>query len=223
MRSVNTRLMHPRNLDILVVDNRAIVRDGLAQALHGTDLARTLDRVGTLRDAEPMLRPRHYDLAIIQLGSQRDADLLAGVMRRIRARRPRFLLFCSHGSEQHALPLIGEGVEGCINESCAPDQVLTALRAIASGQKHFGPQMGAMIAESALAATPQTPTQLLSPQELTVLDLLGQGYRACEIASRMQLSIATVNTYKARIKRKTGTRNAPDMLRLAIERRNDAR
>jgi DNA-binding NarL/FixJ family response regulator len=60
-------------------------------------------------------------------------------------------------------------------------------------------------------------TRALSERERQVLDLLGEGCDTCEIASRLRLSVKTIETYRARIKEKLGIRNKTGLLRTAVE------
>ncbi|WP_328440937.1 response regulator transcription factor [Streptomyces sp. NBC_00457] len=95
---------------------------------------------------------------------------------------------------------------GYLNKEGSPEQLVTAVRAVAKGERFVDTSLGFTFLRAA-----QIP---LTQRELTVLSLAAAGASFAEIASSLHLSNGTVRNYMAAITRKTGARNRIDAIRI---------
>lgn len=205
---------------ILIVDSRVIVRSGLKQILSNRGIARRVDEAEAVAGAEILLRNRAYDVVLIRLGSQQEAEVLTRSMstKSEPLAGAKILLFGREGDVRRAMPLLRAGAAGYLSENSATDQILVAVRSAASGDRYLSPMLAdPLIAERSLDGRLPPQTKPLSSQESAVLNLLSHGLRAAEIAESLRISVESVNTYKTRICKKTGVRNKAEMIRYAIE------
>lgn len=206
---------------ILVVDSRAIVRSGLRQILSASGIAKRVDETSAIEDSESLLSKRFYDVVLIRFGSEHEIEMLArGVSVASNAlARAKILLLGRDRDVRRAATLLQVGVAGYLSENSAPDELLAAVRSVASGCTYLSSALTALLtAERVPLPIRRDQSKALSSQESAVLNLLSHGLRATEIAQSLRISVRTVNTYKSRIIEKTGLRNKAEMIRFAIER-----
>jgi DNA-binding NarL/FixJ family response regulator len=126
------------------------------------------------------------------------------------------LLSSSWDGSPSLLATIRAGARGCINQGAEQRDVREAMRVIAQGGFYLCPQMVGKF-QLELASTGAEEQSGLAPREIETLRFIAAGYTHAQIATRMGLSEATVNTYAKRIRAKLNVNNKADLTRMAIE------
>ncbi len=124
-----------------------------------------------------------------------------------------------HEESIHAERALGAGASGYITKHQAVDEVLVAIRRVLAGEVYLSEKMTLGFLKSLTATGSKSisrPVDRLTDRELEVLDLIGRGHTARQIADTLQLGVATVDTYRARIKEKMNLRNAVELQHFAI-------
>jgi len=127
------------------------------------------------------------------------------------------LILSMHAESNYAGRAIRAGANGYITKSRAASEVLTAIRTVLSGAIYFS---DAAI-ESARSESNGSrwgfarPANGLTEREIDVLCLLGEGLTTREIAERLNLGVASIDTYRARIKEKMKLRNGVELQHFA--------
>jgi len=120
--------------------------------------------------------------------------------------------------KQFAIRALKSGASGYLTKDSAPEELLTAIREVASGRKYITHQLADILADELLLASSEKPAhESLSNRESQVLRLLAQGKGVSEIAGELLLSPKTVSTYRTRILEKLHLNNTAEMIRYAIE------
>lgn len=206
--------MLQKKLNVLIVDSRAMVRTGLSHILSRGGLVNRVDAVDTFPDEKQQQHQRPHDVEIVQFDLLRGNKTFGPLIAK-RRELTNVLLLCAGGSEKYAVPLIAAGASGCLDEASAAGEILSAVQTVGSGQRYLNSSLSIGLADAMSGAS--TSINELSIQEMAVLSLISQGYRVADIAEKLRISDKTVNTYKLRIKRKTGMRSIVQMTRFAIE------
>jgi len=204
---------------IVVADDHTIVREGLKQLLSA---AGDLVVVGEAQNGNEVLeRVRSLDFDVLLLDMSMPGRSGIELIKQVRAEKPklRVLVLSMHEEEQYAVRAIKAGAAGYLTKESATAQLVSAIRKVASG--------GAFITESvaqqlALGAMPQTEGPLhgaLSDREFQVFRELVSGKAVSDIAARLNLSVKTVSTHKARIMQKMNMSNPAELIRYAIHHR----
>lgn len=203
-------------LKILLGDDHRIVREGLKQVLAdapdievvaeaetGPDILQRVDALGGDKGLSAVL----LDIALP------DRDGL-DVLQALKKNWPRLpvLMLSTYPEKQYAVRCIKLGAAGYLNKSAHPDDMIAAVRKVASG----GIYVSALAAEALANAIGNSAarngsgsggTESLSHREHQVFRLLTAGKSVGEIGAQLSLAANTVSTYRARILEKTGTRN----------------
>jgi len=168
-----------------------------------------------------VIRERMPDVAVIDI-SLPDLNGLDLARRVAEARlEVKLLVLTLHEDRAYVQPLLQAGARGYLLKRSAAEDLVRAIRAVAGGGFYLDPA----IAEKALADSSRSEggrlkaaDEELSPRETEVLRLTAQGFSNKEIAGRVDISIKTVETYKARAAEKLGLRTRAEIVRYGISR-----
>ena len=197
---------------VLIADDHEIVRDGLKRILAATTDIACAGEAASGDEALALVRANDYDVAMLDLSMPG----LAGIdlIKRLKLEKPKLklLVLSMHGERQYAARALKAGASGYLTKDSASDQLLGALRKVASGGVHISDE-----AAASLVSSERAPHQTLSDREFEVLRLLAEGLGPTEIAEKLHLSVKTVSTHKTRILQKLDLGSTAELVRYAIE------
>ena len=141
-------------------------------------------------------------------------------MKRVRALggRAKFIFLTLHAEPRLASEAMRNGASGFVLKAAAGDELIEAVRAVSGGLTYLTP----LITHDVLLAMaqPDDVRQVsLTPRQLDVLRLIGEGKRMKEIASELQISVRTVETHKQSLLHTLGAETTADLIKFAIKRR----
>jgi two-component system invasion response regulator UvrY len=198
-------------MKILIVDDHAIVRDGLSRLL-ATDGDHEVKLAATGREALIAARSFRPDLVILDLNLPGLGGL--ELLRRLVAiEAGRILVLSMHAEPLYARRSLEAGAHGYVSKNAAPDELLAAVRRVAAGGRYIEAEIAQALALGAGAET----LNALSPRELEIMRLLAAGSSLAEIAEALGASYKTVANTCTLIKSKLGVARTADLVRLAIE------
>lgn len=155
-----------------------------------------------------------YDIVVVDLPSRAQAAFPDVVAAAARIGRP---LICSSWEQQTGLvAAIRAGARGCITRHTEQAAVRAALRTVAQGGFYLCSQLVDRFQAELLRPYDEDPNGL-APREIETLRWIALGFTHAQIATRMGLSQATVNTYAKRIRAKLNVSNKAELTRMAIE------
>jgi len=203
---------------VVVVDDHTVVRSGICRLLEAEIDIEVVAQAGSGHEAVRLCREEKPDVLVLDYGLP-DLDGLETTRQVVQlSEAPRILILTMHASEEYATRLIRAGAAGFVVKTAPTDQLLEAIRKVASRQLFVSkPIMEKMVGRLAQPAT-DSPESVLSDRELQVLIRLAQGSTTKEVAEALHLSASTVDTYRRRILEKLNIRNNADMTRFAIRR-----
>jgi DNA-binding NarL/FixJ family response regulator len=212
-------------IKVLIADDEALIRAGIRTVLESADDIAVIAEAGDGRAAvEAALASRpHVALMDIKMPV---LDGLAAASE-IRGRLPgvRVVMLTSFGSQPNTERAISAGTTGFVLKSCAPDELIRAVRAAHAGHAYLSPQVTRfvldMIPHTDVARRQAAATRLaaLSPRESAVLSLLAEGLPNGSIARRLRITEASAKTYVSRILAKLGCANRVQAALLARDAR----
>ncbi|MFI8974552.1 response regulator [Nocardia asteroides] len=202
-------------ISVLLADDQRLVRAGLRMLIEDTA---DLTVVGEAADGVAAVR-RFAELAPDLVVMDLRMPGLDGVAatRQILAAAPRakVLVLTTFDDDEHLFPALAAGASGYFVKDTDPEVLLDAIRRTVEGDLVFSPALLRRLVDRAVTAPPAPVVAVpaLSPRELAVLRLVGEGYGNQEIAERLHLGVSTVKTHLANLFEKTGTDNR---VRLAV-------
>jgi DNA-binding NarL/FixJ family response regulator len=192
-------------LSILIVDDHAIVREGLVGILAGSDRGWHVAEASGGLQALDWLRgqPDRTQLAIVDLSMPGMSGFELIDRMKAEFARVRILVLSMHEEEQYALRAFQAGAQGYVTKGSAATELIDAVDKVAGG----GAYVSQAIAEKLVLGRNRAPAQLRAAQQLTQRELevlrgIVAGQRLSHIAESLQLAITTVSTHKRRIQDK---------------------
>lgn len=203
-------------LELLMVDDHTIVRDGLRRVLSGACAEWRITEAGTGFQALECLRRQHIDLAIVDLSMPGMSGL--DLIRRIRADHDgvRVLVLSMHAEEQYALRAFKAGANGYVTKDSAAAELVSAVRKVAAGGAYVSPGLAERVVQQ-LSAGGASRHGDLSDREMEVLHRIVAGQRLTDIAHALHLSVKTVSTHKSRILEKLQLPSTAALIRYGLE------
>jgi DNA-binding NarL/FixJ family response regulator len=199
-------------LRLLLVDDHAIVRDGLKRLL-ATAFAAEMAEASDGREALALVRRERPDLVILDL----NLPGLGGVelVRRMVQAGARVLVFSMHGEPLYVSRALDAGAAGYISKNIAPDELTLAVQKVLAGGRYVEQEIAQQIALTPGSA--QTSIGQLTARELEIMRLLGQGRSLAEIAAAIGVGYKTVANTLTQMKAKLGVARTADLVRMAVE------
>ena len=204
---------------IVIADDHTIMREGLKQLLTA---AGDFEIVAEARDGhEALQRVRELDFDVLLLDMSMPGKGGLEVIKQARAEKPRLriLVLSMHEEHQYAIRAIKSGASGYLTKEAASTQLASALRKVAGGGAYITPEVAEHLAFGAMPSSAAEPHTTLSDREFQVLRLLADGAGVSDIAGRLNLSVKTVSTHKARLMQKLGVDTTAALIRYALEHR----
>lgn len=163
------------------------------------------------------LRNNRYDIVLLDLMLPGKSGL--EVLKQIKNEFPKLsvIILSSHKEDIYAMRAIKAGASGYICKDYAAETLIEATRKVAAGGRYISPNVADLLAKELSApTTEQTPQSALSDREYEVFMLIANGLSSSEIAAKLNVSIKTVSSHRARIKEKTGLANTSDIVRYGV-------
>ncbi|SAK40335.1 response regulator protein [Caballeronia fortuita] len=198
-------------LKILLADDHAIVRRGVAQLLLERGVASEVSEAETGVQALTLAARRPLDVALLDI-SLPDVNGL-DVLKRLKRESPRLpvLMFSMYREDQYAVRALKAGASGYLSKTADPALMIGAIQQVAAGRKYVSAEMAEALATYVSLDTDRLPHEKLSDREYQTLCMLASGKRLTDIAHALSLSVKTVSVYRARLLEKMKLANNAEL------------
>ncbi|MEU9358076.1 response regulator transcription factor [Streptomyces sp. NPDC048301] len=195
---------------VLLAEDQHVIRTALAMLLGMEDDIDIVAEADTGATALAKAMVHQPDVAVLDIDMPGDMDGLDAAAR-ITAQVPgcRLLMLTAYGKPGHLRRALTAQVHGFVLKTAPPDELLTAVRKVAGGERVLDPSLAVTAWD--LADNP------LTTREAAVLRLVAAGAEATEAAAQLHLSAGTVRNYLTAIVAKLNARNRTDAARIASE------
>jgi DNA-binding NarL/FixJ family response regulator len=203
-------------IQILVADDHAIVRRGFVQIINETNDLRVAAEAANADQVLKQLETVPCDVCVLDISMPGKTGL--EILPEIRKLRPNMpvLVLSMHSEEQYAVRALKGGASGYLTKESAPDQLIQAIRQVASGKRYVTPEVAVRLASSIDPSGPKLPHERLSDREYQVLCMIASGKSVGDIAKELFLSVKTVSTHRARILKKMNLKNNAELTKYAF-------
>jgi DNA-binding NarL/FixJ family response regulator len=203
---------------VLLVDDHAVVRYGIAQLINREADMMVCGEEESASNALTAIGKLKPDLVIADI-SLKDSSGLE-LMRNIKAQDSGLpvLVVSAHDESIYAEIAFRAGALGYLMKEEALEKIVTAVRRVLSGAIYVSEHLGAKMLQQQVRGQKdihESPVKSLSDREMEVFQLIGRWKKTKEIASELHLSIKTIEYYREQIKRKLSLKNAAELTQRA--------
>ena len=199
---------------VMLVDDHALVRMGFRMLLADAQV----EVVAEAGDGEqacqlyPRVKP---DVVVMDLSMPGMGGLEA--VRRLIAQDPKakILALSAHEDTAHPRRVLRAGALGYLAKRSAPEALITAVRAVAAGERYVDPETAQALAVAQIEGE-ESPADLLSEREFSVFIQLARGASVAQIAENLKLSASTVGTHLYHVKQKLRAGNQSELTLVAL-------
>ena len=210
------------NIRVFIADDHAVLRSGLRMLIQAEEGLEVVGEAGDLTQSVSRLASTPVDVLTLDL-SMPGSTGLSGITR-IRQAFPdiRIVVLTMHDDPAYLRTALALGAAGYVVKSAADTELISAIRAVHRGRTFVDMQYATAATDSTatgetVTETASTPIDLLSDREREVFLLVAQGHTNKHVAEQLDLSIKTIESYRARLMEKLGLTNRADLTRFAIE------
>jgi DNA-binding NarL/FixJ family response regulator len=203
---------------VLLVDDHAVVRDGLTVLIEsGSDL-QVVGTASNGRDAVAEAQRLRPDVVVMDIALPELDGVEATRHMLEKSPNSKVLILSMHLSAEHIHRALQAGAKGYVLKESAGDEVIEAIRAVAHGKRYLSYRITEAMIEDYVRESPTavSPLDSLSLRERDVLQLVVEGHTNAVIAQKLSLSPKTVETYRARIIKKLKVRDTVELVKFAM-------
>ena len=205
-----------RKVRIVLVDDHAVVRQGFRMILNQEPDLEVVGEAGNGPDALRLVEEVKADLVVLDIA-------MAGmngveVTRLLRQNSPqcKVLILSMHRDSIYVRETLRSGASGYILKDSIDQDLLNAVRAVASGKSFLSPEVARTVLEDYQQVA--DPFDLLTAREREVMQMLAEGKVAKEVATALDVSVYTVDAHRGRIMKKLGLHSSTELVRYAMRK-----
>jgi DNA-binding NarL/FixJ family response regulator len=203
---------------VVIADDHTIVREGLRRILLGQEDIEIAGEATNGHEVMDRVRAGGFDLLLMDLSMPGKSGI--ELIKQVKDEKPKLpvLVLTMHEEEQYALRAIRAGASGYLTKESATEQLVAAIRKIASGRLYISPEVAEQLALDVMPhGNDDAPAhKQLSDREFEVFRLLVEGKSVTEIGTQLHLSVKTVSTHKTRVLEKLRITSIAELVRYAM-------
>jgi DNA-binding NarL/FixJ family response regulator len=206
-------------LRVVLADDHPVVREGLCRLLNAEPDMEVVGEASNGEEACRRARELKPDVLVMDMSMPLLNGAEATEIVRRDSPRVRVLVLTVHEERLYVTQLLRAGATGFVLKRSAAAELVRAVRTVAAGGTYIDPAVAGGVVEGYLdsqTSTEQTP-ETLSERERDVLQRVSIGFSNKEIAAELELSVKTIETYKARAAEKLGLKTRVDIVRYAAQ------
>lgn len=206
-----------KRINVIIVDDHAILRAGLKQVLSETDDIDVIAEAGTANDAIKLCRTEDVDVLLLDINLPDRSGIEA--LQYIKKDNPRLavLMLSMHREDQYALRALKAGASGYLCKQSASDDLVNAVHTIATGKKYISAAVAEILANQVSGESDKALHETLSNREYETFMFIASGLSVGEIAEKLSLSAKTISMYRTRLLEKMQLKHNAELTHYAIK------
>ncbi len=205
---------------VLIADNHGIMRDGLRLTLGNGDGLKVIGEASNGREAVELAAELTPDVVLTEV-SMPVLNGIEAARQILKANRKIKVLALSGNWEGHLVKeMLRAGASGYILKECAADELIKAIKTVAAGGRYLSPDIAGVVIDDLVGyngnGANHASVELLSPKERELLQMISEGEASKTVASKLRISIKTVDARRRDIMRKLNLDSIALLTKFAI-------
>jgi len=210
----------PKKIKVLVCDDHQLFREGVKAILNAQPTLEVVGEASDGKEAVDVALKLNPDVVLMDISM----PVLRGfeATRRLKRARPfiKVLILTVYGDEDLVTRCLDAGAAGYILKDTPPVQLVYAIEAVNQGQQYLSPSVlkGLVRQHISQPSGLKSGYELLSDREREILVRLAEGESLKDLATRLDLSVKTVDAHKTNLMRKLDLHDRSELIRYAIRK-----
>jgi DNA-binding NarL/FixJ family response regulator len=202
---------------VFIADDHVFILEGLKKILREESDMVVVGEARSGAETLQRIEKANCDILVLDMAlpDRSGLDVLKEAKKRFP--RMRILVLSMFPEDAFAVRVLKAGADGYMTKDSAAQELIIALRKVASGRKYVSEALSQKLAENAAGVTVEGSHEDLSEREFQILRKLGSGKTVTNIAAELEVSVSTVNTHRTHILEKLNLRTTGDLIRYVIE------
>jgi two-component system, NarL family, invasion response regulator UvrY len=202
---------------VLIADDHPIVRKGLKTILKDVPDIKVEDEAGDGLEVMEKIRNAEFDVLVLDLSMPKLDGIEA--IKRIKAEKPdmAILVLSMNSEEVFGIRALNLGASGYLSKDVALEQLIPAIRRVASGKVYISQVLAESIAQSVSRGSPKLPHEHLSDREYQVMLMIARGKSLKAIGAELSVSVKTISTHRSHILQKMKIENNAQIVTYALQ------
>jgi DNA-binding NarL/FixJ family response regulator len=209
-----------KKIRVIIVDDHQLIRDGLKALLSGFSDIEITAEAGSGEELLQKIKSNIADIALIDISLPGISGIKLTGQLALSDPGLKVLILSMHLNEEYITGALKAGALGYLAKNTTRDELISAIRTVAAGNKYLGKEVSDVITSGYLRrinADDVLEKEMLSKREVEILKLIAEGMGNKEISEKLFISIRTVESHKNHIMQKLGCRSVVEMVRYAIK------
>jgi len=204
-------------IKILIVDDHAIVREGLKQIVGETSDMFVAGEASNGQQALELVRKGNWEVVLLDIAMPGRGGM--DTLKELKLERPELpvLVLSMYPEEQYAVRALKAGADGYLTKESAPEELISAIRKVSGGGKYVSTSLAEKLATHLAKGKEKPAHEILSDREYQVMLMIASGMTVGEIADTLSLSVKTISTNRTRMMNKMGMKNNGEIIHYAIK------
>ncbi|MEI7444962.1 MAG: response regulator transcription factor [Burkholderiales bacterium] len=212
LQDVNDTPPSPAPVRLLLVDDHALVREGLRARLEALPRLRVVGEADSGERGLELALALRPDIVLLDVGMKDMTGIRLATLIGEQAPRVAVLMLSMYDQDEYVVSAARAGARGYVLKDASVHELIAAIDAVVAGGTYYS----AGVAKALLQARPAADD--LTPREREILLMLAHGRSNKAVARALDISTRTVETHRLRLRRKLGIDSQSEMLKLAVAR-----
>jgi DNA-binding NarL/FixJ family response regulator len=202
---------------VAICDDHQIVRAGFRQFFADASDIEVVAEASSGREALDIARKEVCDVMLLDISMPGQSGI--DTLRTIKQGQPELpvLILSVYPAQEYAINLLKMGANGYLSKECDPDELMKAVRTVATGRRYVSAAVGEILAQGFDHGPATHAHTELSDREFQVFLHLAKGESVSDIAVKLCLSVKTISTYRTRVLEKMALHSNSDLTYYALK------
>ena len=203
---------------VALVDDHRLLRDGLRAVIEASGEFEVVAEGSDGREAIDLAAKHQPDIVVLDIWMPNLSGIEAVSGIRRKSPGTRVVMMSQHDTGSYVQSALREGACGYVLKTAASDELLAALRAAMENKCFLSPEVAQTVVESFTqpAGDLESPLDGLTGREREILQLIAEGLSSKEVATRLSISVRTVESHRSAVMGKLGVHKVAGLVRFAI-------
>lgn len=204
---------------VIIADDHHLVRQGIKALLQSCDDIEVIGEAATGHEAIELARELEPHVVVMDIAMPRMDGSQASEQILDLGKHIEVVILSMHSDALLAQQLLRQGVKGYLLKNSIGEELPMAVRSASQGQLYLSPAISDSVLTTLMSPgeTAESPSDLLTPREREVLQLIAEGHTNSAIADILTISVKTVEKHRASLMSKLDVHDLPSLMRVSIK------